>query len=237
MCTTVGCDLTDDIDRMTALIIFDCDGVLVDSEVTSAAVLIELAAAHGVLLTPAHVRTHFLGRSFPTVAKLIRDGFAVDLPPGFEAAYRAELLLRFETALHPTAGVVDVLLSLQVPFCCATSSSPPRVERSLAIAGLSRFFGTRVFTASQVARGKPAPDLFLFAAHQLNADPAACVVIEDSRPGILAGQAAGMRVLHFTGGSHLAGLTFDLDPPVTAFDDWGQLQRLVPDAFSQGQSV
>jgi HAD superfamily hydrolase (TIGR01509 family) len=215
----------------TDLIIFDCDGVLVDSEVISAAVLIDLAAAHGVPLTPAYVGAHFLGRSFPTVAKLIRDSFAVDLPPGFEAAYRAELLIRFETALRPTAGIVDTLSSITVPFCCATSSSPPRVERSLAIAGLARFFGPRVFTASQVARGKPAPDLFLFAAQSQGARPAACVVIEDSRPGIIAGQAAGMRVLHYTGGSHLNGRTFDTEPPVAAFDGWGRLPTLLPDAF------
>ena len=209
------------------LVIFDCDGVLIDSELLSGQVLIAEAALHGVPLTPAYVRDHFLGRSFPTVAQVIRERFAVTLPPDFEARYRASLLMLFESALKPTPGLTQLLDQLRLPTCVATSSSPQRVARSLAIAGLDRYF-PRVFTASQVARGKPAPDLFLFVADQMGVDPSRCLVIEDSRPGIAAAQAAGMPVLLYTGGSHMGGVGFDTSPPVQAFEDWAALPALIP---------
>jgi len=209
------------------LVIFDCDGVLIDSELLSGQVLIAEAALQGVPLTISYVRDHFLGRSFPTVAQIIRERFAVTLPADFEARYRASLLDLFQTALKPTPGLTDLLDRLHLPKCVATSSSPPRVARSLAITGLDRYF-QRVFTASQVARGKPAPDLFLFVADQMGVDPARCLVIEDSRPGISAAQAAGMPVLLYTGGSHMAGLGFDTTPPVQAFEHWRDLPQMFP---------
>lgn len=174
------------------LIIFDCDGVLVDSEMLSTEVLIGLLAEVGINVDFAYVRRHFLGRSFPTVAQQIRSGLGADLPEGFEARYRAALLDRFSTGLQPSRGIKEVLARLATPFCVATSSSPPRVTRSLAITGLARFFGPRIFTASQVAHGKPAPDLFLFAAAQMAAAPVRTLVIEDSAPGVAAARAAGM---------------------------------------------
>jgi HAD superfamily hydrolase (TIGR01509 family) len=210
-----------------ALIIFDCDGVLIDSEVLSARILIEEVAAHGVSLTPAYVRDNFLGRSFPTVAQIIRERFALVLPPSFEARYRARLLEQFETELRTTPGLLQLLPRIGCRSCVATSSSPPRVARSLAISGLDRFF-TDVFTASLVKAGKPAPDLFLYAAAAMGLAPAECLVIEDSRPGIAAAQAAGMQVLLYTGGSHMQGMAFDTTPPVQAFEHWDQLAQLHP---------
>ena len=206
------------------LVIFDCDGVLVDSEHISARVLVELAAEVGVAFDATYVRENFLGRSFPTVARIIGDVFATDLPPDFEARYRARLLDRFETELRPTAGVLDVLGRLAVPACVATSSSPPRAARSLEIAGLHGFFD-HVFTASLVARGKPAPDLFLHAAAVIGAEPVRCLVIEDSRPGLIGARAAGMSVVGFVGGTHLRDgpEAFDIDPPVRAFRSWAEL--------------
>jgi HAD superfamily hydrolase (TIGR01509 family) len=218
-------------DTAPGLIIFDCDGVLIDSEVISAEVLIDLARDQGLNIDRAYVRDHFLGRSFPTVAATIRAQLGVALPLDFEAAYRAELLRRFETRLAPTPGIVDLLPRLRVPACVATSSSPPRVSRSLAITGLDRFFGGRVFTASQVARGKPAPDLFLFAAAQMGAAPADCLVIEDSRPGVEAARNAGMAVVLYTGGSHMGGKAFDSDPAPVACDAWDRFPALYPAAF------
>ena len=206
------------------LVIFDCDGVLIDSEHISARVLVELAAEVGVSFDAAYVREHFLGRSFPTVARAIREVFATDLDPDFETRYRVRLLERFETELRPTAGVLDVLHRLAAPACVATSSSPQRAVRSLAIAGLDRFFD-QVFTASLVERGKPAPDLFLHAAAALGAEPGRCLVIEDSRPGLVAARAAGMRVAYFAGGTHLQGSppAFDIDPSLRAFGTWADL--------------
>ena len=210
------------------LVIFDCDGVLIDSEVISASVLIEEAAAVGITLTRDHVRDHFLGRSFPTVAATIRAEFGAVLPEDFEARYRASLLSRFETGLRLTPGVTDVLARLKVARCVATSSSPPRLARSLAISGLDAWFPHR-FTASEVARGKPAPDLFLHAAARMGVAPAACLVIEDSRPGIEAAQAAGMRAALYSGGSHMGGKGFDTGPDVVPFDDWARFADLWPD--------
>ncbi|QDA35999.1 HAD family hydrolase [Paracoccus liaowanqingii] len=187
------------------LIIFDCDGVIADSEILSAEVLIDQLAGLGIALTLDDVRRDFLGRSFPTVAAHIRDRLARVLPEDFEARYRARLLDRFATDLAPTLGIVELLAALDRPVCVATSSSPPRVARTLEVLGLSTRFGPHVFTASQVAQGKPAPDLFLFAAAQMGAEPSHALVIEDSAPGLAAARAAGMRVLHYAGGAHLAG--------------------------------
>lgn len=212
------------------LVIFDCDGVLIDSEVISARTLVELAAEAGIVFDAAYVAARFLGRSFPTVARAIAETWGRPLPPGFEAEYRARLLRRFEGELRPTPGAADALRRCAVPSCVATSSSPERARRSLEAAGLAALVG-RVFTASEVARGKPAPDLFLHAARRMGADPARCLVIEDSAPGLRAARAAGMDVAFFAGGSHLAGGRgggFDMNPPPRAFPDWAALAQAHP---------
>ena len=122
------------------LVIFDCDGVVVDSEVISARVLIAHLASVGVDVDAAHVRTHFLGRSFPKVATEVRMLYGVKLPEDFEASYRATLLKAFETELKPMAGIEKVLENLNVSSCIATSSSPQRARRSLELAGLLPHF-------------------------------------------------------------------------------------------------
>nr|WP_111298470.1 HAD family hydrolase [Paracoccus saliphilus] len=201
------------------LIIFDCDGVIADSEVLSAEVLIDQLAQLGLAITMQDVRRDFLGRSFPTVAATIRARFARILPPDFEATYRSRLLDRFATDLTATPGIAPVLDGLAGrPVCVATSSSPPRVARTLQVLGLDERFGPHVFTASQVAHGKPAPDLFLFAAAQMGCAPAHALVIEDSLPGLQAARAAGMRVLHYAGGAHLAGMP--APDGAESFVDW-----------------
>lgn len=209
------------------LVIFDCDGVLVDSEVISAQVLVELAAEAELQFDLPYVAQHFLGRSFPTVAQTIREYFGRELPPGFEADYRARLLRRFENELLPTPGIEPLLRRLAVPACVATSSSPPRVARSLELAGLDGLL-PKVFTASLVSRGKPAPDLFLYAASAMGADPRRCLVVEDSRPGLKAARAAGMEVVLYTGGSHMNGKGFEFDPPATNFASWSEFEALYP---------
>ncbi|WP_090109142.1 HAD family hydrolase [Limimaricola pyoseonensis] len=211
------------------LVIFDCDGVLIDSEVLSAELLIELLTEEGATISFDHVRRNFLGRSFPVVARHIRETLGLDLGPDFEARYRARLLERFETALEPMPGIAAALAALAdrgVPACVATSSSPPRVTRSLEIVGLTTAL-PHVFTASQVERGKPAPDLFLFAAARMGARPGRTLVIEDSLPGLEAAAAAGMTAVRFTGGSHLAGATLRHDPALPVLADWSALDALL----------
>lgn len=196
------------------LVIFDCDGVLIDSEIISARMLVAELAGLGVQIDLDYVAQHFLGRSYPVVMAQIRAEFGLDLPPEFEDRYRQRLLAAFETGLTIMPQVSEVLDRLALPFCVATSSSPARVERSLRMVGLQRLLGARLFTSTMVARGKPAPDLYLHVAATLGADPARCLVIEDSLNGVRSGLAAGMRVWRFTGGSHLAGR--DLTEPADA---------------------
>jgi HAD superfamily hydrolase (TIGR01509 family) len=184
-----------------SLVIFDCDGVLIDSEILSCDVLIEELALEGIVLDRDYVFRNCIGHSFPEVAQKIRQTSGKDLPEDFEARYRASLVSHFDSSLMPTAGVIEILERLRVPFCIATSSGKERAERSLTAAGLSRF-DVPVFTASMVERGKPAPDLFLLAAERMGADPGKCLVLEDSIPGITAAKAAGMTVWRFAGGSH-----------------------------------
>ena len=198
----------------TDLVIFDCDGVLIDSEVISAAMLISELALYGVSIDMEFVSRQFLGRSYPVVIKEVRETFGIVLPDHFESDYRARLLAAFERDLKIMPGIRGVLAQLQVRSCVATSSSPERVAKSLNLVGLGHVFGPSVFTATLVASGKPAPDLFLFTAHKMGVKPEHCLVIEDSLNGVRAGLAAGMQVWRFTGGSHLRGL--DLSAPVDA---------------------
>ncbi len=191
---------------MFDLVIFDCDGVLIDSEIISAQMLVDELARLGVAIDLPYVARHFLGRSYPTVMQQIRSDFGLDLPPAFEDEYRARLLAAFETRLQVIPHVAEVLEAIAVPFCVATSSSPRRAQRSLQIAGLWGRVEGRLFTASEVARGKPAPDLFLHAAARMGVRPGATLVIEDSLTGIRAAHAAGMEVWRFTGASHLRGV-------------------------------
>jgi HAD superfamily hydrolase (TIGR01509 family) len=217
---------------MTQLVIFDCDGVLIDSEVISASMLIAELKEYGVDITLEFVSRHFLGRSYPTVLREVREVFGVDLPDRFEADYRARLLAAFARDLRVMPGVLDVITNLRRPYCLATSSSPERLAQSLRLTGLDALFHGRCFTASQVSKGKPAPDLFLFAAGQMGAEPKDCMVIEDSLIGVRAALAAGMDVWRFTGGSHLRGMSIAGPPDATApneFDDFSQLFQRRPD--------
>jgi HAD superfamily hydrolase (TIGR01509 family) len=203
---------------MFDLVIFDCDGVLIDSEIISAQMLIDELALLGVNIDLAYVARNFLGRSYPTVMETIRQEFQLTLPPEFEEQYRARLLTSFERDLKIMPDVAGVVAALKIPFCIATSSSPIRAAKSLQLVGLGHLAGPQLFTASMVRKGKPAPDLFLHAAAQMDADPARCLVIEDSLTGIRAARAAGMTVWRFTGGSHLAGRA--LDEPEDARPDF-----------------
>jgi HAD superfamily hydrolase (TIGR01509 family) len=186
-----------------SLIIFDCDGVLVDSEMLSAGVLMSMMEDIGLPITPDIFRSDFLGRSFAAAAERAQKRFGRALPEDFQLNYRVRLLDRMVADLRPMAGVHEVIAALRVPFCLATSSSPQRLALSLRVTGLAEVFAGKCFTASEVKHGKPAPDLCLHAAKKMGADPSACVVIEDSEMGVRAARAAGMPVWHFTGGSHI----------------------------------
>lgn len=182
--------------RTYDLIIFDNDGVLVDSEPHANHVLAALLTECGLPTTYEESLREYVGSSIPRVREIAEARLAAPLPPDFEHRYHAELFARFQTGLEAVPGVVAALDRIPLPRCVASSGSHERIELSLRLVGLrERFEG--VFSSDDVPRGKPAPDLFLHAAHTLGADPGNCAVVEDSPPGIEAANAAGMTSFGF----------------------------------------
>jgi len=183
------------------LVIFDCDGVLVDSEMLSCCCLTEVLATYGISLGLDQALDLFLGRSTSAVFEHYRAQGRT-LPEQFSAELGARVRTAFVSALRPIEGVGSVLEDLQIPHCVASSSDIERVALSLSLTGLAPHFETRLYTSQMVRHGKPAPDLFLHAAERMRADPRRTLVIEDSVSGVRAGKAAGMTVWGFVGGSH-----------------------------------
>jgi HAD superfamily hydrolase (TIGR01509 family) len=183
------------------LIIFDCDGVLVDSEVLSCRCLSEVLAGSGIEVGVDQVLDLFLGRSVAVVLEHYSGSGLLD-PEQFSAELTAKVRAAFRSGLGPVAGVGAVLERLRIPSCVASSSDFDRVTFSLSLTGLEGHFDGRLYTSQMVKRGKPAPDLFLYAAEKMRADPARTLVIEDSVSGVSAGKAAGLTVWGFIGGSH-----------------------------------
>ena len=188
-------------ERDLDLIIFDCDGVLVDSEVLSCRCLSDVLGMHGMKLDVMDAMALFLGRNTSAVLEHYHAQGRT-LPESFLADLRARVRETFEASLQPIAGIASLLQSLRVPFCLASSSDLERVSLSLTLTGLAPCFGDRLYTSQMVARGKPAPDLFLYAAAKMQAAPARTLVVEDSVSGVAAAKAAGMKVWGFVGGSH-----------------------------------
>jgi HAD superfamily hydrolase (TIGR01509 family) len=184
------------------LIIFDCDGVLIDSEVISTHTLLDTLGVHGLDVDIGYVRKTYLGRTISVVKSDYLRLMGHDLAETFEADFLARLSESYRRDLVAMAGVRELLSGLELPYCMATSSSIDRAMLSLEVTGLFPLFEGRIFCASMVKRGKPAPDLFLHAATSLGAEPKRCLVIEDSEAGLLAGENAGMTVWRFVGGSH-----------------------------------
>jgi HAD superfamily hydrolase (TIGR01509 family) len=183
------------------LIIFDCDGVLVDSEVLSCRCLSHALAGYGIKLDPDQALDLFLGRSVTAVFEHY-EALGRSIPTEFAAELRTAVRTAFVSALRAIEGVNSVLQGLRIPHCVASSSDVDRVSFSLGLTGLASHFDARLYTSQMVARGKPAPDLFLYAAERMRADPHRTLVIEDSISGVKAGKAAGMMVWGFVGGSH-----------------------------------
>jgi HAD superfamily hydrolase (TIGR01509 family) len=178
--------------------------VLVDSERLSCGCLQALLAEHGVRMELPEVYARFLGRGFGAVADHLRTTPA-GLPADFRSRFESAVNAAFRQSLRPVDGIRDLLVSLRVPYCLASSSGLERIALSLSVTGLQDLFAGRIFAGEMVPRGKPAPDLFLHAAKTMGVAPGRSLVIEDSAPGIAAAGAAGMTVWAFTGGGHLVG--------------------------------
>lgn len=184
------------------LVIFDCDGVLIDSEPLSLACLTAGLNRIGVAIDVETVRARFAGTSMASIMGHVARDYGIAAPAGFVEAVKAETLRVFDAELRPMPGIAEAVAALRVATCVASSSDPVRLRHSLGLTGLLPLFADRIFSSAEVARGKPFPDLFLHAAARMGFPPGACVVIEDSVPGVTAAAAAGMRVLGFTGGGH-----------------------------------
>ena len=184
------------------LVVFDCDGVLVDSEVIAARVLSRELVAIGFPLTPEDCLARYTGISLPAVVARIEDEWGHKVPVDFLDRLRHSDAQAFRNELRAIPHVREVAAGIRVPKCVASSSRLAKIRLTLSLTGLLELFDPHLFSAEMVAHGKPAPDLFLFAAAQMGVKPASCLVVEDSEAGVRAGVAAEMRVLGFVGGAH-----------------------------------
>ena len=185
------------------LIIFDCDGVLVDSERLAVEAFVAVLREAGVPATADMVERRF-GMKQADILLAIAEETERDIPDPVASAIWPATRQSFTRSLRAMPGIADFLAKTDgLKRCVASSSNPERIRLSLGLTGLDASFGEAVFSSHQVARGKPAPDLFLFAAANMGVEPARCVVIEDSIYGVQGAVAAGMRAVGFTGGSHI----------------------------------
>lgn len=209
------------------LIIFDCDGVLVDSEPIANDVEVAFFETLGLQLTASEARALFKGRTTTEVARVVEQRAAKPLPPSWQYEWAMATALAFVDRLQPTPGVralLELVGQRGVRRCVASQSPLARVKLSLQITGLSGYFDEHIYTASMVARAKPAPDLFLFAAAQSGVDPEKCVVIEDSESGVRAATAAAMKVYGYAAGEEPTALD---KAGATVFNSMQQLPSLL----------
>ncbi len=184
------------------LVIFDCDGVVVDSEVLAISLLIDVLESKVGTVDRQTLTTAVLGQSSAVGNKWIKDHLGYEITQADEAELQERLFTLFRENLKPTPNIETLLNQLAIPYCLASSSSFARLHVALAATSLEGYFKDRIFSAALVKRGKPEPDLFLFAARTMGVDPRDCLVIEDSPAGVIAARRAGMDVIGFTGGSH-----------------------------------
>jgi HAD superfamily hydrolase (TIGR01509 family) len=212
------------------LVIFDCDGVLVDSEVLSSRAHAEALTRHGYPITAEQERARFLGVSDREARLAIEAEIGRKLPDDFERQMQQAALKLYDVYLRLIPHVAETVAALSLPKCVASSGTPEKICHGLTVAGLYELLAPHIFSAVQVKRGKPAPDLFLFAADQMNVSPERCLVVEDSVAGVTAARAAGMTVLGFHGGSHCTGehaAVLRATGAHETFDDMRQLTALV----------
>jgi len=181
------------------LVIFDCDGVLVDSEVIVNRVFADLLNELGANVTLDYMFENFVGYSMAHCMELVQKLLGREPPPDFERTHKERTKAALAAALAPVPGIADVLAALTVPCCVASSGDHEKMRTTLGITGLLPHFEGRLFSVTEVARGKPFPDVFLHAARTMGASPARTAVVEDTPVGAEAGVAAGMTVFGYAG--------------------------------------
>jgi HAD superfamily hydrolase (TIGR01509 family) len=207
------------------LIIFDCDGVLVDSERLALAINLRLGQELGWPMAEQEITDRFLGRSATAVHGQLAERLGAATADRWEELFRERLDAALDTELSEVDGVSETLDALLMPSCIASSGTHGKMRRTLGVTGLYQRFEGRIFSAAEVARGKPAPDLFLHAAARMGVAPEHCAVIEDSQYGVRAARAAGMRSFGFSGG--LTPAEWLAGPDTVIFDDMRKLPQLL----------
>lgn len=204
---------------MIDAILFDCDGTLVDSEVIAMEVYVEYSAGAGRPMTMAQAHELFAGEKMANTIEKMGRWVGLPLGAGFEREVRARMANLFEERLEPIDGALELLAGLQVPFCVVSNGPRTKMDITLAVTGLDAHLEGRVFSAYEVGVWKPDPGLFLHAADALGVEPGRCAVVEDTRLGLEAGLAAGMRVF----GLYRGGSPEDWPDAVTVIDHLLQL--------------
>jgi HAD superfamily hydrolase (TIGR01509 family) len=210
----------------TELVIFDCDGVLVDSEPIANRIFSEMLCEAGLPMDYEETVRTFMGRSMPVCVQIASERLGRPLPDGFVDDFRRRTTEAFRRELRAVPGVEAALDALGLPTCVASSGEHAKIRTTLGLTGLLGRFEGRIFSAADVARPKPFPDLFLHAARSMGAAPERCVVVEDTAIGASAGAAAGMRVLGFARVSDPAALAA---AGAQVFHDMAELPALVLD--------
>jgi D-ribulokinase len=217
--------------RWPEVVIFDCDGVLVDSEGIALAVTRRRLGEAGLSLTDEETRERFLGLRLDSVVRRVETELGAPLPKAFPDDLSREILTTFARELKGVEGVRQAVGGLRARACVASSSAPERLRLALRVTGYEALFAPNIFSAAEVAQGKPSPDLFLFAARAMGAAPKDCLVIEDSVAGVAAARAAGMTVFGFVGASHFRrpdeGADLTAAGAELIFDDMARLPDLV----------
>lgn len=206
------------------LIIFDCDGVLVDSEPIANRILTRMLNELGLHISYEETMGAFVGRSMSSCVQIIEERLGRSLPADFIGTYNARSFAAFEEELQPMPGVTETLQRIRFPVCVASSASHEKMRATLGVTGLLHQFEGRMFSATEVGRGKPDPALFLHAAKQLRAAPRACAVVEDTVVGVQAGLAAGMTVFGFARAEDPVALA---EAGARVFDDMADLADLL----------
>ena len=220
---------------MIELVIFDCDGVLVDSERLAIGIDVQVLARLGWQITEAEIIERFVGVPDAQVREAIESHLGRRLSDHWEAELEALYRNAFAAGLRCVDGIVDALDRITMRTCVASSGTHDKMRYTLGLTGLYDRFRGRIFSATDVGRGKPAPDLFLHAAERMGVRPAACVVVEDSVNGVTAARAAGMRAYAYAGGvtpaAKLAG------PDTIVFERMQDLPDLLHDAATQARGA
>lgn len=210
-------------------IIFDCDGVLVDTETIMISVLLEMAAIPGAQIDIEEAVKLFSGRQILETIKMLEEIAGTPFPEDFEQHFRQRAYDEFKRKVKPVEGVVDLLRTISVPYCVASSGPREKIELNLKLTGILPFFdAARIFSSYEIGSWKPDPGIFLHAASKMNFLPSQCIVIEDSLAGVEAGVRGGFRVFALTNGHNKEELA---ERGAIVFNKMSELPQLLGNGF------